>query len=166
MAAAIPDAENPQLAAAREDALRFLYSRVDYERVQSVPYHTHEFKLDRMRQLLDRLGNPQDSFARYPRGWAPRGKGSTSATLGAILTTAGYRVGVFTSPHLDQIEERMAIDGRICTSAELVALVRRVRPIVEAMDQGHPEGAEAVETSDVLRDHHGHGLAALRRSPD
>jgi dihydrofolate synthase/folylpolyglutamate synthase len=144
MAAHPSNPETTALAAAREAALQFLYSRVDYERVQSVPYHTHEFRLDRMRQLLARLGNPQSTFA-VVHVAGTKGKGSTSATLGAILSAAGYHAGVFTSPHLEQIEERLAIDGKICTPEEFVDLVRQVRPIVEAMDRGHPEGAETVE---------------------
>lgn len=144
MAESSPNAEDPRLAIARQEALQFLYSRVDYERVSSVPYRTHEFKLDRMRDLLTRLGNPQSRFAVIHVA-GTKGKGSTSATLGAILSAAGYRAGVFTSPHLDRIEERLAIDGQICTADEFVALVRQVRPIVEAMDQGHPDGEESIE---------------------
>jgi dihydrofolate synthase/folylpolyglutamate synthase len=118
----------------RDAALRFLYSRVDYERVQSFPYRTQELKLDRMRQLLHRLGNPhRDLPVVHVAG--TKGKGSTAAMLAAVLTAAGYRTGLFTSPHLDRIEERLAIDGRICTPLELVELVRQVRPVVEAMDR-------------------------------
>lgn len=118
----------------RDAALRFLYGRVDYERVQSFPYDSEELKLDRMRQLLHRLGNPQQDL-QVVHVAGTKGKGSTSAMLAAILTAAGYRTGLFTSPHLEQIEERLAIDGRICSSAELVDLVRQVRPVVEAMDR-------------------------------
>jgi dihydrofolate synthase/folylpolyglutamate synthase len=54
--------------------------------------------------------------------------------IAAILTAAGYRTGVFSSPHLERIEERFTVDGQHCTSEELVALVDRLRPIVLAMD--------------------------------
>jgi dihydrofolate synthase/folylpolyglutamate synthase len=102
--------------------------------VQSFPYRSEELKLDRMRQLLERLGSPQrDLPVVHVAG--TKGKGSTSAMLAAILTAAGYRTGLFTSPHLERIEERLAIDGRICSPAELVELVRQVQPAVEAMDR-------------------------------
>jgi dihydrofolate synthase/folylpolyglutamate synthase len=69
-----------------------------------------------------------------------KGKGSTAAMLGAILTAAGYRTGVFTSPHLERIEQRMAVDGRACSSEELVGLLDRIKPAVEAMDREVPPG--------------------------
>jgi dihydrofolate synthase/folylpolyglutamate synthase len=55
--------------------------------------------------------------------------------LGAVLSAAGSRAGVFTSPHLDRIEERMAIDGEPCSADELIGLIDRVMPEVLAMDR-------------------------------
>ncbi len=118
----------------RESVQRFLDSRIDYERALSVPYRPRELKLERMRELMDRLGNPQQALP-IVHVAGTKGKGSTAAMLGAILSAAGYRTGVFTSPHLYRIEERMAVDGRPCSSAELVELVARMTPAVEAMDK-------------------------------
>ncbi len=118
----------------RENALQFLFGRIDYERATAVPYRKREFKLDRMRELLDRLGNPQrDMPIVHVAG--TKGKGSTAAMLAAVLSAAGYRTGVFSSPHLERIEERMAVDGRYCSSEELVELVELIRPAAEAMDR-------------------------------
>ena len=64
-----------------------------------------------------------------------KGKGSTSAMVAAVLSAAGYRTGLFTSPHLDRVEERIAVDGQPCSAEELADLVERVRPAVEAMDR-------------------------------
>ncbi|HVT30347.1 MAG TPA: folylpolyglutamate synthase/dihydrofolate synthase family protein, partial [Lacipirellulaceae bacterium] len=64
-----------------------------------------------------------------------KGKGSTSAMIASILTTAGYRTGVFSSPHLERIEERFVVDGAPCSADELIALVNRVMPMVRAMDE-------------------------------
>lgn len=64
-----------------------------------------------------------------------KGKGSTSALVGSILHAAGYEVGLFSSPHLENIEERFAVNGLPCTAEELVALVDQLRPVVAAMDQ-------------------------------
>ncbi len=118
----------------REAALRFLFGRIDYERARNVPYRRSEFKLQRMRQLLDRLGNPQGGLS-IVHVAGTKGKGSTVAMLGSVLSAAGLRTGVFTSPHLERIEQRMAVDGRPCSADELVDLVDRVRPAVEAMDR-------------------------------
>jgi len=127
------DAFNSNLTS-REAALRFLDDRVDFERQMSVPYRAKEFKLDHIRQLLARLGNPHHGLPIVHIA-GTKGKGSTAAMTGAVLTAAGYRTGVYTSPHLDRVEERIAVDGSPCSSDEFVALVARVAPAVEAMDR-------------------------------
>lgn len=117
-----------------EAALRFLHDRVDYERWMSLPYDVRELKLERMRELLDRLGNPQQGLPIVHIA-GTKGKGSTAAMIGAVLAAAGYKTGLFTSPHVDRVEERMAVNGEACSSADLVELVARIRPVVEAMDR-------------------------------
>ncbi len=87
-----------------------------------------------MRQLLTRLGQP-DAGLKIIHVAGTKGKGSTSAMIMAILTAAGYRTGLFSSPHLERIEERFTVDGEPCTADELVALVDRVRAEVRAMDE-------------------------------
>jgi len=124
---------NPNLAR-QEAARKFLFGRIDYERARNVPYREQQFKLARMRELLDRLGNPHLSTpAIHVAG--TKGKGSTAAMLGRVLSRSGYRTGIFTSPHLVRVEERIAVDGQPCSADELVELVERLRPAVEAMDK-------------------------------
>jgi dihydrofolate synthase/folylpolyglutamate synthase len=113
--------------------LEFLRRRVDYERAQSIPYQTHCFKLDRMQELLRRLGNPQDRLP-IVHVAGTKGKGSTSAMIAAVLSAAGFRTGLFTSPHLERVEERITVDGRPCEEDELVRLLDEVRPVVETLD--------------------------------
>ena len=121
-------------SSARHDAaLRFLLGRIDYERTQSMPCSEEAMKLDRMRELLGRLGNPHEAMP-IVHVAGTKGKGSTSAMIAAVLSAAGYRTGLFTSPHLDQVEERIAVDGRPCSGDDLADLVERIRPAVEAMD--------------------------------
>ena len=125
----------------RDAALRFLYDRIDYERIPDIPYKVRDFRLDRMRDLLNRAGNPQDRV-RIVHVAGTKGKGSTAKMIQAVLSAAGHRTGTFTSPHLYRIEERMAVDGQPCSSDELIELVDLLRPIVAEMDQlvgqGHP----------------------------
>ena len=121
-------------------ALDFLWSRINYERTSAVPYTGHSFKLTRMRRLLDLLGNPQDAQQIVHIG-GTKGKGSTAAMISAVLTAAGNRTGTYSSPHLDHLEERMSIDDCPCSPEELVALVERVRPVVEQLD-ANAEGDE------------------------
>jgi dihydrofolate synthase/folylpolyglutamate synthase len=118
---------------ARDAAQKFLAARVDYERALSIPYQTHGFKLDRMRELLRRLGDPQDRLA-IVHVAGTKGKGSTTAMIGAVLGAAGYRTGLFTSPHLEQIEERITVDGQLCPPEELTRLLLEIRPVVEQLD--------------------------------
>jgi len=117
-----------------ESALRFLAGRIDYERAMSMPCSEAAFKLDRMRELLRRLDDPQRQMPIVHIA-GTKGKGSTAAMLSAVLSAAGLRTGLFTSPHLDRVEERMAIDGRACPPDEFAELIERVRPAVEAMDR-------------------------------
>jgi dihydrofolate synthase/folylpolyglutamate synthase len=86
-----------------------------------------------MRELLRRLGNPQERLP-IVHVAGTKGKGSTSAMVAAVLGAAGYRTGLFISPHLERIEERITVDGQACPSDELVRLLERVRPVVETLD--------------------------------
>jgi dihydrofolate synthase/folylpolyglutamate synthase len=69
-----------------------------------------KFDLDHMRTLAAALGDPQTTFPAVLIA-GTNGKGSTSATLASILTAAGYRTGLYTSPHLVRVNERIQIDG-------------------------------------------------------
>ena len=90
-----------------------------------------------------------------------KGKGSTSAMMAAVLSAAGFPTGLFTSPHLDRIEERMAVDGRPCSAEEFVELIELVRPAVEAMDRA---AAEAERGQDLLPERPGGCFA--QKAPD
>src|SRR5580765_6310489 len=70
-----------------------------------------KFELAHMRTLAATLGNPQNAFPAILIA-GTNGKGSTAATLASILQAAGYRTGLYTSPHLERVNERIQIDGR------------------------------------------------------
>jgi dihydrofolate synthase/folylpolyglutamate synthase len=116
-------------------ALSFLMGRINYERVAAAPYGERTLKLDRMRTLLHRVGNP-DAGMPIVHIAGTKGKGSTSTLVGAMLHAAGYDVGLYSSPHLEKLEERFAVNGQPCSAEELISLVDRVRPVVEQMDAG------------------------------
>ena len=90
--------------------------------------------LERMRLLLEEIGSPELGLPIIHVA-GTKGKGSTSAMIAAALSAAGFRTGLFTSPHLERIEQRLAIDGQACESVEFAALVERLRPAVEALDR-------------------------------
>jgi dihydrofolate synthase/folylpolyglutamate synthase len=106
-----------------DEALAFWYGRINYEQRSPKPA---DLKLDRMRALMRLLGDPQKRL-RIVHVAGSKGKGSTAAMLAAILTRAGYRTGLFTSPHLSGVEERIQIDGRPITADELTVLLSDVR---------------------------------------
>jgi dihydrofolate synthase/folylpolyglutamate synthase len=116
----------------KSDALAFLYDRVNYERTAPKP---GDLRLDRMRALLRLLGEPHRCLPIIHVAGS-KGKGSTSAMLAAVLRCAGYRTGLFTSPHLTRLEERIQVDGQPLAEIELVALVRDLQPVTERLGQG------------------------------
>lgn len=122
------------LTDAYQDALAFLYGRIDYERAVNVPYGEDAYRLERMRRLLSLLDEPQAGLP-IVHVAGTKGKGSTSAMIAAVLSAAGYRTGLYTSPHLERLEERFVVDGGACTADELVALVDALRPAIEKMER-------------------------------
>src|ERR1051325_3487508 len=106
-----------------EEAMQFWFARVNYE--QKSP-QVGDFKLERMRRLLDLLGNPHERL-RIIHVAGSKGKGSTSALLASILQHEGYRVGLFTSPHLVAVEERIQVDQTPIANNELAALMHEIR---------------------------------------
>lgn len=92
--------------------------------------------LDRIRELLERLGRPQDSL-RFVHVAGTNGKGSTCAYLASILQAAGFRTGLFTSPYLITFEERIRVDGRAISYDQLAEATQAVKAQAEAMSD-HP----------------------------
>jgi dihydrofolate synthase/folylpolyglutamate synthase len=114
-----------------EEALSFWYGRIDFEKRSAKP---EELKLDRMRALLRLVGDPQKRL-RIVHVAGTKGKGSTSAMLEAVLRQAGYSVGLFTSPHLEEVTERIQVNRQNITREELIARLEEIRPAVEALER-------------------------------
>ncbi len=85
----------------------------------------HKFDLAHMRKLLGELGRPEAKFPAVLIA-GTNGKGSTAATLASILQAAGYRVGLYTSPHLVRINERIRVSGAAVADADFARLHDRV----------------------------------------
>lgn len=117
-----------------QTALDYLYGRINYERTPPGSPASRDLNLDRMRDLLARLSNPQDSF-RAIHIAGTKGKGSTAEMAAAVMRAAGYSVGLYTSPHLERLEERINVNGLDCSREELVDLVGEVQPVAASMDQ-------------------------------
>jgi dihydrofolate synthase/folylpolyglutamate synthase len=112
-----------------QDALDFLYLRENWE-VRS-PDSPYAFELDRIRHVLADLGNPENAWpAVHVAG--TNGKGSTSAYVATALQRAGYRVGLFTSPHMHTIRERAQVDRALVSQAFVLEWLNTHRERLES----------------------------------
>ncbi|HEX2697046.1 MAG TPA: folylpolyglutamate synthase/dihydrofolate synthase family protein, partial [Anaerolineales bacterium] len=119
---------------AYNSALDYLYSFVDYSLKHSSELAKADFNLDRMRALMAELGHPE---AKYPiiHVAGTKGKGSVSALCAAGLQAAGYKTGLYTSPHLLDYCERIQINGQPIPHADLVELVEQIKPAVARVEK-------------------------------
>ena len=104
---------------------------LEYIRAYNYTYK-HE-DLSRVRELLHKLGDP-DRNLRFVHVAGTNGKGSTCAMLASILRKAGYRTGLFTSPHILRYNERMQIDGVQISDDDLVSATEKVRSVLDFTD--------------------------------
>jgi dihydrofolate synthase/folylpolyglutamate synthase len=110
-------------------ALDYLYSFVDYSLKHISELAKAEFNLDRMFALMEELGNPQN---KYPiiHVAGTKGKGSVAALCASALQAAGYKAGLYTSPHLWDYVERIQINGDPISHKQLVEFVEEIKPAV------------------------------------
>lgn len=110
--------------------LKYLYEVLPmFQRIGAVAYKAD---LTNTLRLCDALGNPQHQFKSVHIA-GTNGKGSSSHMTAAILQCAGYRTGLYTSPHLKEFTERIRIDGQEIDQASVVDFVHRIRPSIEAI---------------------------------
>ncbi len=119
-----------------QQALDFLMSLTDWEAAPAQAFAAERFDLARVRSLLARLGNPHLG-PRTVHVAGSKGKGSVAAMIASVLRQAGARTGLYTSPHLHRLTERIAVDGEPISREELARLTAFLRPAVGA------ENAEA-----------------------
>ncbi|MBN1555686.1 MAG: bifunctional folylpolyglutamate synthase/dihydrofolate synthase [Phycisphaerae bacterium] len=120
-----------------DSALRFLFSQTDYEQMLRVRYNSDTFSLDRMKALLKRLGNPHEKI-RSVHIAGTKGKGSTATMLASMLQACGHGVGLYVSPHICDLRERISINGQKIPRTELTKLIMKVAPHVERMKDDKP----------------------------
>lgn len=114
--------------------------------------------LERIRTLMALLGDPQKSL-RFVHVAGTNGKGSVCAMLSSVLTKSGYRTGLFTSPHLLRMNERIRIDGADISDEELCALCELVKPAVDRMEADPPTEFERITAMALLHfQRHGCGV--------
>jgi len=115
-------------------ALDYLESLINYEKKSDLTYNKRLFNLDRIRLLLERLGNPHFSLKTVHIA-GTKGKGSTAAIITSILADAGYKVGLYTSPHLVSPRERIRICERLIEKEEFSFFIWKIKKIVDGIKE-------------------------------
>lgn len=119
-------------------AIRYLESRVNLERSRMPRAVADAMKLDRMHALLDRMGNPHRSL-RCVHVAGSKGKGSVCEMVASCLDGCGYGVGLYTSPHVADIRERIRVAGRLISEAAMTRSISRVRDAAVMIAEEHGE---------------------------
>ena len=117
-----------------KNALDYLYSFIDFSLQKVDTYSSARFKLERMQALVESLGNPQKAYPSIHVA-GTKGKGSVSVLCASVLHEAGYSVGLYTSPHLDDYAERIQVDGEFISHADLVEMVEEIKPHVAVIPE-------------------------------
>ncbi|MFU0784165.1 MAG: Folylpolyglutamate synthase/Dihydropteroate synthase [Thermoanaerobacterium thermosaccharolyticum] len=123
---------------------------MNYQDAIDYIHNTHKFGmklgLDNIKRLLMHLGNPQNNL-KFIHVAGTNGKGSTCAFINSILLEAGFKVGLYTSPYLEEFEERMRINNQNIPKDKLIYYVEYIKPIIEKIvDEGynHPTEFEII----------------------
>ncbi len=115
-------------------ALAYLYSLTDYEKKGFAAYAPEFYNLERTLSLLALLDMPQSRY-RAVHIAGTKGKGSTAAMIESVLRAAGYRTGLYTSPHLHTFRERIQVRGRLIPEADVIRLVGVMQPLVDQVPE-------------------------------
>ena len=116
------------------EAIKYLFERTNYEKEKRFSYNVTMFNLDRMAKLLSLLGNPHKK-TRTVHIAGTKGKGSTATMLAKMLEANDYKVGLYTSPHVTDLHERIMVNSNMITEAEMLNLMNRIYKPVEKISK-------------------------------
>lgn len=119
-----------------DSALDYLYGFTNYENLGRVDYTRSNYDLDRMRQMLEWFGNPDRQIPVKVHVAGTKGKGSTSILVAALLNAAGKRTGLYTSPHLEDIRERIQVGSELISPNALRDRISALREYLERPRDG------------------------------
>jgi len=119
------------------DAIKYLFAKTDYEKQKRLRYNVTTFNLGRMEKLLSLLGNPHKKIhTAHIAG--TKGKGSTATMLAKMLEANDYNVGLYTSPHLVNLHERIVVNSKMISETEMLGLLNRIHTPVEKISKIDP----------------------------
>jgi len=122
-----------------EKAFQFLNQFTNYERQLRYPYNGWAMNLERVRILLSAVGSPEKTLPVIHIA-GTKGKGSTSKFVQSILSALGYKVGLYTSPHLLKVNERIQINDNPISDLELAQAIDSLKPGVQALRENKKLG--------------------------
>ncbi len=119
------------------DAIKYLFAKTDYEKQKRLRYNVTTFNLGRMEKLLSLLGNPHKKIhTAHIAG--TKGKGSTATMLAKMLEANDYAVGLYTSPHVVNLHERIVVNSKMISEREMLGLLNRIHAPVEKISKIDP----------------------------
>ena len=117
-----------------KEALKYLYERTDYEKEKRLRYNVTTFNLARMEKLLSLIGNPHKKVPTVHIA-GTKGKGSTATMLAKMLEANDYIVGLYTSPHLVHLHERIVVNSKMIRESEMLGLLNRIYAAIEKISK-------------------------------
>ncbi|MHC4175370.1 MAG: bifunctional folylpolyglutamate synthase/dihydrofolate synthase [Planctomycetota bacterium] len=118
-------------------AIDYLFERTDYEKQERLRYNVTTFNLKRMEKLLSLLGNPHKKIHTVHIA-GTKGKGSTATMLAKMLEANGYKVGLYTSPHVVHLHERIVVNSEMISDSQMRSLLNRLYAPVEKLSKTDP----------------------------
>jgi dihydrofolate synthase/folylpolyglutamate synthase len=125
---------HPPIEERYQETLDWIYSWVDFSMKRHVDDKHRFFKLDRMNQLMELLNFPHHKFPSVHVA-GTKGKGSTASLIASTLQASGYKVGLYTSPHLEDFRERIIINGEMISEHSVIELADQMRPLTEKVPE-------------------------------
>jgi len=120
-----------------KEAMSYLFAQTDYEKQSHLRYNVSTFSLKRMEKLLSLLGNPHKKIPTAHIA-GTKGKGSTATMLAKMLEANGYKVGLYTSPHVVHLHERITVNSEMISERQMYRLLNRVHAPVEKLSKSDP----------------------------
>ncbi len=120
-----------------KQAIGYLFGKTDYEKAEYLRYNVTTFNLNRMTKLLSLLGNPHKKIHTVHIA-GTKGKGSTATMLAKMLESNDYTVGLYTSPHVVHLHERIVVNSKMITNLEMLGLLNRIYSPVEILSKTDP----------------------------
>ena len=117
-----------------DEAIKYLFNRTNYEQEKHLRYNVDTFNLKRMEHLLSLVGNPHTKVDTVHIA-GTKGKGSTATMLAKMIEANGYKVGLYTSPHVVDLHERIIVNSEMISRTAMLGLLNRIYKAVETVSK-------------------------------